>query len=84
MPGIGTIQEFRDVAGAFDQLRDVWKAEAQPHLGRRVVVSVRNSPQPLAGWLAQVTDDGVLLDDGGRQVGVSYRRISAIEPAGRV
>jgi len=81
LPGIGTIQEFRQVAGAFDHLRAVWKAEAAPHLGRSVVVSVRNSPLPIAGRLEQVTDDGVLLDDGGRQVGVSYRRISAIEPA---
>jgi hypothetical protein len=81
LPGIGTIQEFREIAGTFDHLRTVWKAEAEPHLGRRVVVSVRNSPHPIAGRLEQVTDDGVLLDDAGRQVGVSYGRISAIEPA---
>jgi len=81
LPGIGAIREFREVAGTFDHLRDVWKAEAAPHLGRQVVVSVRNSPHPVAGRLAEVTDDGVLLDDDGRQVGVSYRRISAIEPA---
>jgi hypothetical protein len=81
LPGIGTIQEFRDIAGTFDHLRTVWKAEAEPHLGRRVLVSVRNSPHPIAGRLEQVTDDGVLLDDAGRHVGVSYRRISAIEPA---
>jgi hypothetical protein len=80
LPGLGTIQEFREVAGVFDHLRDVWKAEATPHLGRHVVVSVRNSPHPVSGRLEEVTDDGVLLDDHGRRVGVSYRRISAIEP----
>ena len=80
VPGLGTIQEFWEVAGVFDHLRDVWKAEATPHLGRHVVVSVRNSPHPVAGRLEEVTDDGVLLDDHGRRVGVSYPRISAIEP----
>ena len=84
VPGIGTIAEFRELAGAFDELRDIWKAEAEPLLGRDVVISVRNSSQPLAGRLEQVTDDGILLEDGGRAVGVSYRRISAIEPTASV
>ncbi len=76
VPGIGAVQEFGEIARTIALL---WKAEATPHAGRRVLVSVRNSPEPLAGTLVQVTDDGVLLDQGGRQVGVSYRRISAIE-----
>jgi hypothetical protein len=79
VPGIGAIREFGKVALAVDQLQSVWKAEATPHVGRRVLVSVRNSARPIAGTLAQVTDDGVLLDQSGEQMAVSYRRISAIE-----
>jgi ferredoxin-fold anticodon binding domain-containing protein len=67
------------MAQAMDHLQSVWKAEATPHVGRRVLVSVRNSARAIAGTLVQVTDDGVLLDQDGEQVAVSYRRISAIE-----
>jgi hypothetical protein len=77
VPGIGTIQEFGDIVGTFEHLRTVWKAEAEPHVGQRVLVSVRNAVHPIAGVLTQVTEDGILLDDAGQQVG--YRRISAIE-----
>ena len=81
IPGIGRIEEFGDLARSFDHLRTVWKTEAEAHLGRKVLVSVRNSPNPIAGTLVQATDDGVLLDQGAQEVGVSYRRISAIEEA---
>ena len=76
VPGIGPIQEFDQIA---ELLWFVTKAKAEPHLGRRVVVSVKNSPQPIAGTVLDVTNDGVLLEQNGREVGVSYRRISAIE-----
>ena len=33
----------------------------------------------MAGTLMQVTEDGLLLDQDGRRVGITYRRISAIE-----
>ena len=77
VPGIGLIQEFHEIAAT---LWPVWKAEAETYLGRRVLVSVRNSPHPIAGTLVEVTDEGVLLEDGRQQVGVSYRRVLAIEP----
>jgi hypothetical protein len=80
VPGIGAIREFGKMAQTMDDLQSVWKAEATPHVGRRVLVSVRNSPRPIAGTLIQVTDEGVLLDQGGEHLAVSYRRISAIEP----
>ena len=57
----------------------VSRAKAEPYLGQRVLVSVRNSTLPIAGTVLDVTNDGVLLEDNGREVGVSYRRISAIE-----
>jgi hypothetical protein len=80
VPGIGAIQELRSMAQTMDHLKSVWKAEATPLVGRRVLVSVRNSTLPIAGTLVQVTDDGVMLDDqSGEQVAVSYSRISAIE-----
>ncbi len=79
IPGIGVIQEFGEFADMFEGLTTVWRAEAEPHVGRRVLVSVRNSPQPVEGVLVQVTDEGVLVDQDGAHVAVSYRRMSAIE-----
>ena len=76
VPGIGPIQEFDQIA---ELLWPVTKAKAEPYLGRRVVMSVKNSPHPIAGTVLEVTNDGVLLEQNGREVGVSYRRISAIE-----
>lgn len=76
MPGIGPIQEFDQIA---EMLWSVSRAKAEPYLGQRVLVSVRNSTHPIAGTVIDVTNDGVLLEDNGREVGVSYRRISAIE-----
>ncbi|HMH53129.1 MAG TPA: hypothetical protein VK548_23020 [Candidatus Acidoferrum sp.] len=76
VPGIGPIQEFGQIA---EMLWSVSKAKAEPYLGQRVLVSVRNSTRPIAGIVLEVTNDGVLLDDNGREVGVSYRRISTIE-----
>ena len=88
MPVFGAIREIEPIretdmmAGAVEQLRMVWEAEAQPHLGRRVAISVRNAPEPIVGTLAQITENGLLIVDGeSHKVGVSYRRISAIEVA---
>lgn len=78
-PGIGPIREFGDIAMTMAR---VWKQEAFPHLGRRVVVSVANSVQPIAGTLTKVTDDGVLLEHDGEQIAVSYRRMCAIDTHG--
>lgn len=75
-PGIGPIREFGDIALTMAR---VWRQEAAPHLGRRVVVSVANSVLPIAGTLKKVTDDGVLLEHGGEQIAVSYRRMCAID-----
>lgn len=75
VPGIGPIREFHTIA---EMLWPVLKAEAEPYLGQRVLVSVKNSPRPIAGTVLEVTNDGVLLEENGREVGVSYRRISAI------
>jgi hypothetical protein len=76
VPGIGPIQEFDQIA---EMLWSVSKAKAEPYLGQRVLVSVRNATRPIAGTVLEVTNDGVLLEENGREVGVSYRRISAIE-----
>jgi hypothetical protein len=76
VPGIGTIQEVQDLSQAMAVL---WKAEAAALQGRQVLVSVINSSQPIVGALIEVTDDGLLLEQGAGLVGVSYTRISAIE-----
>ncbi|HWM78385.1 MAG TPA: hypothetical protein VNS56_12465, partial [Methylomirabilota bacterium] len=57
----------------------MWKAEAEPLLGRRVLVAVRNVADPIKGTLYQVTEDGVILDQSGAKFGISYARVSAIE-----
>jgi hypothetical protein len=79
IPGIGVIREFGEFADMFEGLTTVWRAEAERHVGRKVLVSVRNSPQPIEGILCQVTDEGVFVEQDGAQVAVSYRRMSAIE-----
>ncbi len=79
VPGIGTIQEFDKIT---ETLWPIWKTESESCLGERVLVSVKNSPSPIAGFLLEVTDDGLLLEEDGQQVGVSYRRISGIERDG--
>lgn len=76
VPGIGPIREFREAAEA---LWPVLRAKAEPYLGQRVLVSVKNSTRPIAGIVLEVTNEGVLLEENGLAVGVSYRRISAIE-----
>src|SRR6266511_796484 len=41
--------------------------------------AVRNAQDPIKGILAQVTPDGVIIDQNGNKVGISYTRVSAIE-----
>lgn len=80
VPGMGRITELKPAAAsALSDLDSMWRAEAEPLLGKRVLVAVRNAPDPMKGILAQVTQDGVILDQSGTRVGVSYTRVSAIE-----
>jgi hypothetical protein len=80
VPGMGRITEIKTSdASALSDLDSMWRAEAEPLLGKRVLVAVRNAPDPMKGILAQVTQDGVILDQGGTKVGISYTRVSAIE-----
>jgi hypothetical protein len=90
LPVFGAIREVEPIretdmmAAAVEQLRAAWELEARPHLGRRVAVSVRNAREPIVGTLSQITENGLLLLDADSQkVGVSYRRISAIEGSAR-
>ena len=80
VPGMGRITELKPAAAsALSDLDSMWRAEAEPFLGKRVLVAVRNAPDPMQGILAQVTQDGVILDQSGNKVGISYTRLSAIE-----
>ncbi|MGH7366825.1 MAG: hypothetical protein ACREK9_10480, partial [Candidatus Rokuibacteriota bacterium] len=87
IPGLGTItaasraaSAARQAAGVFDEVqKTMWHAEAQRHLGRRVLISVKNAPEPIAGSLAQIAEDGVLLEQGDQRVAVSYLRITNID-----
>lgn len=80
VPGMGRITELKPAAAsALSDLDSMWRAEAEPFLGKRVLVAVRNAPDPMKGIVAQVTQDGVILDQSGNKVGISYTRLSAIE-----
>jgi hypothetical protein len=87
VPGLGTItaasraaSAARQAAGVFDEVqKTMWHAEAQRHLGRRVLISVKNAPEPITGSLAQIAEDGVLLEQDDQRVAVSYLRITNIE-----
>jgi len=87
VPGLGTItaasraaSAARQAAGVFDEVqKTMWHAEAQRHLGRHVLISVKNAPEPIEGSLAQIADDGVLLEQGDKRVAISYLRITNIE-----
>jgi hypothetical protein len=87
VPGLGTItaasraaSAARQAAGVFDEVqKTMWQAEAQRHLGRRVLISVKNATEPIEGSLAQIAEDGVLLEQGDERVAISYLRITNIE-----
>jgi hypothetical protein len=87
VPGLGTItaasraaSAARQAAGIFDEVqKTMWHAEAQRHLGRRVLISVKNAPEPITGSLAQIAEDGVLLEQDDQRVAISYLRITNIE-----
>jgi hypothetical protein len=80
VPGMGRITELKPADGAaLSDLDLMWRTEAAPLLGKRVLVAVRNSADPIKGVLSQVTEDGVILDQSGAKFGISYTRVSAIE-----
>lgn len=80
IPGVGRITELKPADGAaLSDLDLMWRAEAEPLLGKRVLVAVRNTADPIRGVLSQVTEDGVILDQSGAKLGISYTRVSAIE-----
>lgn len=79
IPGMGHVGEVHTFLAPLEQLSTVWRAEAESHVGRHVLVSVMNAAEPIVGVLTQVADDGLLLDRDGERVGITYRRISAIE-----
>jgi hypothetical protein len=80
VPGMGRITELKPAdASATSDLDSMWRVEAEPLLGKRVLVAVRNAPDPVKGIMSQVTQDGVIIDQAGTKVGISYTRVSAIE-----
>ncbi len=81
VPGMGRITELKpvDATNATSDLDSMWRVEAEPLLGKRVLVAVRNAQDPVKGIMSQVTQDGVIIDQNGTKVGISYTRVSAIE-----
>jgi len=79
IPGLGMIQEVDDLSRAMAKL---WMGEAIAYKDRRVAVSIMNSRTPITGTLVEVTLEGLLIDqDGGKQVAVSFSRLSGIDAA---
>jgi len=80
VPGMGRITELKGAdAGATSDLDSMWRVEAEPLLGKRVLVAVRNATEPVKGTMSQVTQDGLIIDQDGTKLGISYTRVSAIE-----
>jgi hypothetical protein len=80
VPGMGRITELKPAdASVTSELDSMWRVEAEPLLGKRVLVAVRNAQDPVKGIMSQVTQDGVIIDQDGTKVGISYTRVSAIE-----
>jgi len=80
VPGMGRITELKGAdASATSDLDSMWRVEAEPLLGKRVLVAVRNATEPVKGIMSQVTQDGVIIDQDGTKLGISYTRVSAIE-----
>ena len=79
IPGLGLIQEVDDLSRAMAKL---WMGEAIAYKDRRVAVSIMNSRAPITGTLVDVTPEGLLIDqDGGKQIAVSFSRLSGIDAA---
>ena len=80
VPGMGRITELKGTdSGATSDLDSMWRVEAEPLLGKRVLVAVRNATEPVKGIMSQVTQDGLIIDQDGTKLGISYTRVSAIE-----
>jgi len=78
IPGLGLIQEVDDLSRAMAKL---WMGEAIAYKGRRVALSIMNSRVPITGALVDVTPEGLLIDQDGKQVAVSFSRLSGIDAA---
>ena len=76
-PAVGPISEFGDLTTVIASL---WSREAFPLIGRTVVVSIARENEPIAGTLKEVNQTGLLLDQNGQDLAVSYQRITGIEP----
>ena len=76
VPGVGNIREIAEVARTMDVL---WQREATAHVGKKVQISVANSREPLVGTIAEVSDDGLILEQADGTVAVAYRRVTAID-----
>lgn len=81
VPGIGPILEIGEMADLVSQL---WRAEAEPHVGQPVAISVMNAPAALTGTLTRVSNEGIVLTIEGKETAVAYRRIVAIETDSRL
>lgn len=79
IPGLGMIQEVDDLSRAMAKL---WMGEAAAYKDRRVALSIMNSRTPITGTLIDLTPDGLLIEqDSGKQVAVSFSRLSGIDAA---
>ncbi|HEV8614026.1 MAG TPA: hypothetical protein VGU22_00900 [Methylomirabilota bacterium] len=76
-PAVGPISEFGELTAVIASL---WSREAFPLIGRPVVVSIVRASEPLVGTLKEVNQTGLLLEQNGQDLAISYQRVSGIEP----
>src|SRR5262249_55098527 len=76
-PAVGSSEERRAARAA---VAGQWRREAEPLVGRRVLVYSTNFSEPESGTLARVTDDGLVLHRDDVEIEVLWRLVAAIEP----
>lgn len=75
-PAVGSIKELQDAANAVGRR---WRDEAEKLMGRAVRVHVMNFDEPEVGMLIRTSDDGLILEQAGQELGVLWRFVSSIE-----
>ena len=75
-PALGAIKELQDATAMVGRR---WREEAERLKGRAVRVAVVDFDEPEAGMLIRTSEDGLVLDQSGQELGILWRFVSSIE-----
>ena len=75
-PALGAIRELQDATALVGRR---WREEAERMIGRAVRVHVVNFDEAEAGMLVRTTEDGLVLEQAGQELGILWRFVSSIE-----